>query len=99
MRFDAETGDQQGSGLGLHRAAAVGIRGELAGGDIMLDDGVVEQGFEQRGTFNVRNAPGDDPAAKKNIDDDIPWSSSYCGRRVTRMWRGRWPKLDRAHRG
>jgi hypothetical protein len=69
MRFgDAEIGDQQGSGFGLHRAGAVGIRGELAGGDIMLDDGVVEQGFEQRGAFNVGNAPGDYPAAK-NIDD------------------------------
>ncbi len=30
----------QGSGFGLHRAAAVGMQGELAGGDIMLDDGV-----------------------------------------------------------
>ena len=47
MRFgDAEIGEQQGSGFGLHRAAAVGMQGELAGGDIMLDDGVVEQGFE-----------------------------------------------------
>ena len=40
MRFcDAEIGEQQGSGFGLHRAAAVGMQGELAGGDIMLDDG------------------------------------------------------------
>ncbi len=99
MRFgDAEIGDQQGSGFGLHRAAPVDIRGELAGGVIMLDDGVVEQGFEQCGAFNVGNASGDDSAAK-NIDDDIPWSSSYCGRRVTRVWPGRWPELDRAHRG
>src|SRR5271166_4141047 len=46
------------------------MQGELAGGDIMLDDGVVEQGFEQRGAFSVGDAPGDDPAAE-NIDDDI----------------------------
>src|SRR5450756_695380 len=71
MRFgDAEIGEQQGSGFGLHRAAAVGMQGELAGGDIMLHDGVVEQGFEQRGAFSIGDAPGDDPAAE-NIDDDI----------------------------
>src|SRR5208283_4136791 len=32
MRFcDAKIGEQQGSGFGLHRAAAVGMQGELAG--------------------------------------------------------------------
>jgi len=36
----------------------------------MLDDGVVEQGLEQRGAFSIGDAPGDDPAAE-NIDDDI----------------------------
>src|ERR1035437_2162098 len=36
----------------------------------MLDDGVVEQGFEQHGAFSIGDAPGDDPAAE-NIDDDI----------------------------
>src|ERR1017187_5580299 len=36
----------------------------------MLHDGVVEQGFEQRGAFSIGDAPGDDPAAE-NIDDDI----------------------------
>ena len=71
MRFgDAEIGEQQGSGFGLHRAAAVGMQGELAGGDIMLDDGVVEHGFGQRGAFSVGDAPGDDPAAE-NINEDI----------------------------
>jgi len=39
------------------RAAAVGMQGELAGGDIMLDDGVVEHGFEQRGAFSVGDLP------------------------------------------
>ena len=71
MRFgDAEIGEQQGGGLGLHRAAAVGMQGELAGRDIVLDDGVVEQRFEQRGAFSVGDVPADDPAAE-NIDDDI----------------------------
>jgi hypothetical protein len=36
----------------------------------MLDDGVVEQWFEQRGAFSVGDAPGDDPAAE-NINEDI----------------------------
>src|SRR5450759_2798888 len=71
MRFcDAEISEHQGSGFGLHRAAAIGMQSKLAWGDIMLDDGVVEQGFEQRGAFRVGDAPGDDPAAE-NIDDDI----------------------------
>ena len=71
MRFgDAEIGEHQGGGFGLHRAAAIGMQGELAGRDIMLDDGVVEQWIEQRGAFSIGDAPGDDPAAE-NIDDDI----------------------------
>jgi len=65
MRFcDAEIGEQTRQWLWLHRAAAVGMQGELAGGDIMLDDGVVEQGFEQRSAFSIGDAPGDDPAAE-----------------------------------
>ena len=37
MRFgDAEIGEHQGGGFGLHRAAAIGMQGELAGRDIML---------------------------------------------------------------
>src|SRR5271166_339750 len=36
----------------------------------MLGDGVVEQGFEQRGAFSVGDLPGDDPAAE-NINDDV----------------------------
>jgi hypothetical protein len=32
MRFgDAEIGEHQGGGFGLHRAAAIGMQGELAG--------------------------------------------------------------------
>jgi len=65
---DAEIGEQQGSGFGLHRAAAVGMQGELAGGDIMLDDGVVEQGLNSV-ALSARDAPGDDLRLK--IDDDI----------------------------
>ena len=71
MRFgDAEISEHQGSGFGLHRAAAIGMQSKLAWGDIMLDDGVVEQGFEQRGAFRVGDLPGNDPAAE-NINDDI----------------------------
>ena len=71
MRFgDAEIGEHQGGGFGLHRAAAIRMQGKLAGDDIMLDDGVVEQGFEQRGALSISDLPGHDPAAE-NINDDI----------------------------
>ncbi len=71
MRFgDAEIGEHQGGGFGLHRAAAIGMQGELARRDIMLDDGVVEQRLEQCRAFRVRNMPSDNPAAE-NINDDI----------------------------
>jgi hypothetical protein len=65
MRFgDAEIGEHQSGGFGLHRGAAIGMEGELAERDIMLDDGVVEQWFEPRGAFSIGDAPGDDPAAE-----------------------------------
>src|ERR1039458_9771343 len=71
MRFgDPEIGEHQGGGFGLHRGTAIGMQGELAGLDMVLCDGVIEQGLEQRGAFSVGNAPGDDPAAE-NIDDDV----------------------------
>ena len=31
----------------LHRSAAIGMKGELSGRDVVLGDGVVEQGLEQ----------------------------------------------------
>ena len=37
---DAEVGEQQGSGFGLHRAAAIGMQGELAGWHVVLGDRV-----------------------------------------------------------
>ena len=52
MRFgDAEISEHQGGGFGFHRAAAIGMQGELAGRDIMLDDGVVEQGAMHQATI------------------------------------------------
>lgn len=39
---DAKIGEQQGGGLGLHRATAIGMEGELAGRHLVLGDGVVE---------------------------------------------------------
>ena len=64
---DAEIGEQQGSGFGLHRSATVGMQGELAGGDIMFGDRVIEQGFEQRSAFSIGDAPGDAAAGAETI--------------------------------
>jgi len=70
MRFcDAEIGEQQGSGFGFIGPPRSACRVSWPGRH-MLDDGVVEQGLEQRGAFSIGDAPGDDPAAE-NIDDDI----------------------------
>ena len=33
---DAEIGEQQGGGFGLHRAAAIGVQGELTGRHVVL---------------------------------------------------------------
>jgi hypothetical protein len=44
------------------------VQCELAGRDVVLEHGVVDERLEQRGGFCVRDMPADDPAAE-NIDD------------------------------
>ena len=46
------------------------MQGELAGGDIMFRDRVIEQWLELRGTFRIGDTPADHPAAE-NVDDDV----------------------------
>jgi len=71
MRFcDARSASKQGSGFGLHRAAAVGMQGELAGGDIMLTMASSNKGLNSVALSASAMHQGDDPAAE-NIDDDI----------------------------
>ena len=67
---DAEIGQHQGGGLGLHRAAAVGMEGQLAGRHGVLGEGVIEQRLEQGGAFGIGDAPADDPAAE-DVEDDV----------------------------
>ena|GEM_PF-2614728 len=54
---DAQIGEQQGGGLGLHGRSAVGMQGELACRDGMIVDGAFEQGFEKGGALGVGDAP------------------------------------------
>ena len=67
---DAEVGQHQGGGLGLHRPAAVGVEGQLAGRHGVLFEGVVEQRLEQDGALGIGDAPADDPAAE-DIENDV----------------------------
>ena len=67
---DAEIGEQQRGGLGLHRAAAIGVQGELTGRHVVFRDGVVEQRPEQRGAFGIGHAPADHAAAE-DVENDV----------------------------
>ena len=67
---DAEVGQHQGGGLGLHRPAAVGVEGQLAGRHGVLGEGVIEQRLEQGGALGIGDAPADDPAAE-DVEDDV----------------------------
>ena len=67
---DAEVGQHQGGGLGLHGAAAVGVEGQLAGRHGVLGEGVIEQRLEQGGALGIGDAPADDPAAE-DVEDDV----------------------------
>ena len=72
-------GEQERSGFGSHRPAAVGMQGKLAGRHLVFGDGVVEQGGEQRGAFGVGDAPADDAAAE-DIEDDVEVEVGPLGR-------------------
>ena len=67
---DAEVGQHQGGSLGLHRPAAIGVEGQLAGRHGVLGEGVVEQRLEQGGALGIGDAPADDPAAE-DVEDDV----------------------------
>jgi len=65
----AEIGEQERGGLGLHRAAAVGMQGELTRRDGVLGDGIIEQRAEQRGALGIGDTSPDDTAAE-DVEDD-----------------------------
>ncbi len=60
MRFgDAEVSEQEGCGLGLHRAAVIGVQGQLTGRDGVLGQRLLEQGLEQGGALSIGDAPAE----------------------------------------
>jgi len=67
---DAEIGEQEGGGLGLHRPATIGMQGELAGRHLVLGDGVPQQRLEEGGSFDIGDAPADHAAAE-DVEDDV----------------------------
>ena len=67
---NTEIGEQQRGGLGLHRSAAIGMQGELAGRHVVLGDGVVEQRLEERSALGISDAPTDHAAAE-DVEDDV----------------------------
>ena len=83
MRLDdPEIAEEQSGRFGFHRSAAIGMQRELAGRDVVLGDGFVEQRLEQGGCFGLGDLPADNAAAV-DIEDDIEYSS-----------RSTWPVLS-----
>ena len=72
------TGGQQGGRAGLHRAALVGARRQLAGRHVVLGDRIIEQRPEQRGALGVGHATPDDPAAE-DVEDHVKVEAAPFG--------------------
>jgi len=72
---NAKVGEQQGGGFGLHRGAAIGMQGELAGRHVVLGDGVIEQRLEQRRALGIGDAPADHAAAE-DVENDLAQPSA-----------------------
>ena len=54
-----EISQQKYGGLGFHRAAPIGVQGELTGRYVVFDDRIVEQRLEQGGTLGIGHTPAD----------------------------------------
>jgi len=76
---DAEVAEQQRGGLGFHRSTAIGMQGQLAWGYMVFRYGIVEQSFEQNGTFRIRDTPTDHAAAV-DVEDHIKIEVAPFGR-------------------
>ena len=78
---NAEIGEQQCGGFGLHRTAAISMQGELAGWHLVLCNGVVEQRPEQHRALRISHTPADHTATE-DVEDDVkievaPFSRSH----------------------
>ena len=67
---DTEIGEQKGHRLGFHAGSPVGVERELCGRDRLLDTGLANQLFGQRGRFPRGDHPADNIAAE-HIKDDV----------------------------
>src|SRR5450759_420604 len=78
---DPEVGEQQGDRLGRHRAAPVGVQGQLVAADVLLCAGLADQRLGQR-----RGLPGGDhPAgdvAGVDVQDHVQVEVGPLGRAV-----------------
>ncbi len=67
---DSQIGHKKGQRLGGHNPTAVGVEVELAGGDVMLADRLLDEPLGQFGAFAGRHHPASDIAAE-DIEDDM----------------------------
>ncbi len=67
---DTQVGHQKGDRLGPHDPAAVGVNGELAGGNLVLADGFLDELLGQFGAFPVRDHPAGN-VATEDVEDDV----------------------------
>ena len=67
---DAEVGEQVGDGFGDHRAAAVGVDGQLVAGDVLSGDRLGEQCLGESGALGAGQHPAGHVAAP-DVDDHV----------------------------
>src|SRR5450830_1723596 len=68
--FDTQVRQELGHGPGAHRASAVGVSGQLAGGDPLLAAGLGDQLGGQRRRLGVGQQPAHDVAAE-DVEQDV----------------------------
>src|SRR5215207_8746553 len=67
---DAEVGQEEGHRLGTHRAAAVGMKGQLSALDALLYTGLFDERNGQGFALAIGHQPTDDIAAE-DVQDDV----------------------------
>ena len=69
--------DQQGGErLGAHAGAAIGVHDELAGRDVLLGNGLVDQLHGQLGGFAMGDHPADHVPAE-DVEDHVIWKYDH----------------------
>src|SRR5450759_1441057 len=78
---DPEVGEQQGDRLGRHRAAPVGVQGQLVAADVLLGAGLADQRLGQRRGLPGGDHPADDVAGV-DVQDHVQVEVGPLGRAV-----------------